>query len=474
MWHSYITPATLESALAALAEHREKARIIAGGTDILLEMENGGRAGVEVLIDITRIPGLDDIYEGEDGLLHIGPAVTHNHVVASSLLVEKAFPLVQACWSESAPQIRNRGTVAGNVITASPANDAISPLMAMGASIVLISTTGRRVVPLKDFYQGVRKTMMAPDEMLIDIQFAPLLAEQRGTFVKLGLRKAQAISVLNLCAIISFDGRQVKEASLSLGSVAPTIVICPEASDFLRGKLLDNDTINTAADLVAKSASPITDLRGTAEYRADMVKVLAKRALEKLAEGTERDAFPSSPILLWGTSSAHIEKPLPTDFVHGDSEVIETTVNGKKYTIEGANHKTLLDALRDHLGLMGTKEGCGEGECGACTIHLDGVAVMACLVPAPRAHHAEIITIEGVGTDAALHPLQEAFITEGAVQCGYCTPGFIMSGVKLLEEKPVPTPDEIRQALTGNLCRCTGYYKIIQAFEKAVQPDGDK
>jgi carbon-monoxide dehydrogenase small subunit len=141
------------------------------------------------------------------------------------------------------------------------------------------------------------------------------------------------------------------------------------------------------------------------------------------------------------------------------------TVNGRSVTIEINADELLVDVLRDRLGLIGTKVGCNEGECGACTIIIDGDPVLSCLIPALRAQGRQIITIEGLSDGDTLHPLQQAFVEHGAVQCGYCIPGFIMSAKALLDVNPHPNRDEIKEAIAGNLCRCTGYVKIIEAIE---------
>ncbi len=468
MWENVFSAVSIEEVLKILAVKREKARIIAGATDLILEIERGVRHGIETLVDISRIPNQDQIVLDEDGWIHLGPLVTHNHCVASKMIVDMAFPLAQAAWEVGSPQIRNRGTIAGNLITASPANDTITPLMALGARVTLRSMRGSRTIPLESFYQGVRKVDLQPDEMLVDIAFPAFKSNQRGTFIKYALRRAQAISLVNIAVVLTFDGDAITKPSITLGAVAPTIIHAFDAEEFLCGKSLTAEVIQHTAELTMRAARPISDVRGSAEYRRRMVGVIARRALTALAKKVEREGFPQRPVLLWG-SDQYPHSHLDNSILHENGIPIETTINGKSYSIQGGHRKSLLRLIREDAGLVGSKEGCAEGECGACTVFLDGVAVMSCMVPATRAHHAQIVTVEGLAKGGALHPVQQAFVQDGAVQCGYCTPGFLMSAAKLLEERPTPTQEEIRQAMTGNLCRCTGYYKIIQAVEDAAQ-----
>lgn len=146
---------------------------------------------------------------------------------------------------------------------------------------------------------------------------------------------------------------------------------------------------------------------------------------------------------------------------------IQLTVNGKEYSLSIDEDKRLIDVLREDLGFIGVKEGCGEGECGACTVIMDGKTVNSCLVMGFQANGSNIITIEGLEKDGKLDPVQQAFIDVGAVQCGFCIPGMVLSVRALLDENPNPTEEEIREGISGNLCRCTGYNKIVEAVHLA-------
>ena len=152
-------------------------------------------------------------------------------------------------------------------------------------------------------------------------------------------------------------------------------------------------------------------------------------------------------------------------------KTISVTVNGAEHTLTIPPDRVLLDMLRENLGLTGTKRGCGNGECGACSVIMDGVLVNSCLVPAMKANGSEILTVEGLGDEGGLHPIQEAFLEKGAVQCGFCTPGMLLAAKSLLDQNPHPSIEEIKTAISGNLCRCTGYTKIIEAIESVNRAD---
>src|SRR5258706_3182847 len=383
MWAEYICATTLDEAIQILAEHGSKARIVAGATDLILELERGQRPGVEMLVDVTRLPGLDRIDLDEDGQVHLGPLVTHNQCAASRLLREKAYPLARAAWEVGAPQIRNRATVAGNLITASPANDTITPLVALEAQVTLQSIRGTRHVALMDFYTGVRKTIMQPDEILIDIDFKGLDSSQRGTFIKVALRRAQAVSVANLAIVLTFESTVVKRAAIALGAVAATIVHATEAEAYLAGKLLTGEVIARSAELTMQAAKPIDDIRSSAEYRSEMLRVFTGRGLKALRDGEGQAGVPDDPVTLMGTQRATESAPLASPHFRtrngGNEGGIRTKVNAKEYAFTSGFDKTLLRLLREEAGLTGTKEGCAEGEWGACTVFLDGVAGLCCI-----------------------------------------------------------------------------------------------
>jgi xanthine dehydrogenase iron-sulfur cluster and FAD-binding subunit A len=542
---SYYQPVSLAEALELLRTHHADARVVAGGTDLVVEVQRGVRP-TSTLIDISRLRELRYLRADGDRIA-LGGLTTHNDVLASPLCRERALPLVQACAEVGAPQIRTRATIAGNLVTASPANDTIPPLLALDAELVLASHAGQRVVPLRDFYPGFRRTALRPDELVREIRFAGLAPSQRGLFLKLGLRRAQAISVIDLAMVVTFtaetrrrgddaegeessrvsssDGATlggattVEDARIALGCLAPTVVRAPSAEAFLLGKRLTPEVCLEAGRLACRDVSPIDDLRGSARYRLATLASLVAHGLERLASGTQADGLPGTPVLLdtgglptrpqsasslpsdRSLRSGSSQSPMPLrgaparedtrpqsagschpTAVGGPGQrayleqsppgsfdgTIRTTINGRPYVLANAAGKTLLDALREDAGLTGTKEGCAEGECGACTVWLDGQAVMSCLVPAPQAHNAALTTIEGLAAGERLHPLQEAFVACGAVQCGYCIPGMLMAGAKLLQEHPHPDLEQTRTALSGNICRCTGYRKILDAVQMAA------
>ena len=457
-WKRVLQPASLDEALRLLAQGDDRTRIVSGGTDVIVELQRGVKPA-ETLIDITKLDELRYV-RVHDGEFAFGGLTTHNDVLASTDCVNYALPLVQACAEVGAPQIRTRATLAGNVMTASPANDTIAPLVALDATIVLRSLSGERRVRAADFFTGFRQTVARRDELIVEIVVPKMREHERGLFLKLGLRRAQAISVIDVAFVLGFDGDVVTEARLALGCLAPTVVRAASVEAFLRGKPLDRETCARAAELACDDAKPIGDVRGSREYRYDALRVFIEDGLHRIAEGREAEGLLDSPVLL---DSGERSGSIPAF-----DGAIHASINGTPMELHGAQHKTLLNALRENAHLTGSKEGCAEGECGACTVWIDGMAVMSCLVPAVQAHGTKITTIEGLANGDRLHPLQQAYIDCAAVQCGFCIPGMLMAGAKLLDEHERPTLEQHQCAISGNLCRCTGYRKILDAMIEAA------
>jgi xanthine dehydrogenase iron-sulfur cluster and FAD-binding subunit A len=458
VWSEVVRPQSLAAATRALHEAESSTRLVAGGTDLVVEQQRGVKPA-QRLIDLTALENdLKYIRRNGDTIL-LGALTTHNDVLASRDLCREALPLAQACIEVGAPQIRTRGTIVGNLVTASPANDTIAPLLALDARLVLISEGGERMVSLADFYPGFRQTALRPDEIVREVRFRGL-GRRRGTFLKLGLRRAQAISVVNVAIVLDLDGGRVHDARVAFGCVAPTVIRMPQVEAMLNDTTLDENVISNAAGVASEEIAPIDDLRSSARYRREGVRALTAQALEAIAQGREGEGFPEAPILLETPNRRRRA-------ISGESGRVSAEINGERRELPTATRKTLLDALRD-VGCTGVKEGCAEGECGACTVWLDGKAVMSCLVPAAQADGAQITTIEGLAGEAELHPLQRAYVSRGAVQCGFCIPGMLMAGAKLIEERPEPTRSDCQVAISGNLCRCTGYRKILDAMEEAA------
>lgn len=464
--------AMIQHALQALAANPD-ARLVAGGTDLVVDLARSSGPAVE-LIDISAIADFRSISVDEaTNEFVLAGGVTHADVLGDARLAATALPLTQACLEIGSPQLRNRATLAGNLATASPANDSISALMALGASVVLSRIDGEtvadRVVPVDDFFTGFRATALQPGEMITSIRVPQLSANERGVWVKLGLRSAQAISVVHAGFRITFDPAQpdlVVNARIALGSVASTVVLSPQAAAALIGQPLDDAQIALAATAAREGVAPIDDGRATADYRSEAVETVVARALGAVARNQQAATWPTR-IPRLGQSAP----PTPIERSITDGDPIAVTINDQPMTAAGSASLTLLDWLREHTG-TGTKEGCAEGECGACTVQLDGAAVMSCLVPAAQADGSTITTIEGLAADNALSTMQQSFVDNFAVQCGYCIPGFVMAASTLADELDAPTRPEVEHALSGNLCRCTGYYSILAAVESAVTVRG--
>ncbi len=280
MQFEYTKVASVEEALELLAAGEGEAKVIAGGTDLLVNILEGLESP-PALIDIGELTELKGIEEKE-GMIELGPLVTHAEVEGSELLRKKAEVLVSACSEVGAVQIRYRGTIGGNIATASPSGDTVPALYALGATVVIRGGQGEREIAIEDFFTGVKRTVLEPTELIVKIRFPGVPESARTFFKKLGQRKALAIAKVSVAGYLDFKDGVVEEARIALGAVAPTVIRAEKAEQSLKGKELSGEVIAEAGRLTTEVSKAITDIRSNAEYRDEMAGLLLTRSLEEI------------------------------------------------------------------------------------------------------------------------------------------------------------------------------------------------
>ena len=279
----YKTPSTIQEAIELLWQAEGKAKIIAGGTDLVIGLRNGDQKP-QTLIDISKIAELQKIEE-RNGTIRIGAAVTHSEIASSSLLKRYGKVLSDATSEIGSPQVRNLGTVGGNIINASPAADTIPPLMVLNATGRVVSKEGDRQLPLDQFFKGPYETSLKPHELLTQITFQKLPSDIRSSFVRLARRDAMAIARMSVAIVLQIEKNRIGEVRIAIGSVTPTPQRMTEAETFLRGKSPDEESLQKASLKITETMIHQSGIRPSTPYKKPVVEALFIRAMRKALEG---------------------------------------------------------------------------------------------------------------------------------------------------------------------------------------------
>jgi carbon-monoxide dehydrogenase medium subunit len=277
----YLEPTTLSECAQMLAEHKGKARLLAGGTDLIIQMEQHKRKP-EVVIYAMRIPELRGVCVGDDGSVRIGATTTLREVETSSVIREKFPVLSYAASTVGSVQIRNLATIGGNVCNASPAGDTLPALLVLGAQARIQSVNGERVVPLEEVFTGPGQTCLAPEELLVEITLPAEAANLSALYYKQCVRQAMDIAVVGVGVSVKKNNGTCEDVKIALGAVAPIPFRAKTAEDAVRGKKVDSKLIQQAAEKARAESSPIDDVRGSAAFRKEMVRRLVRRGLNNL------------------------------------------------------------------------------------------------------------------------------------------------------------------------------------------------
>jgi CO/xanthine dehydrogenase FAD-binding subunit len=278
----YSAPASLAEALSLLKKGGKAVKLLAGGTDLIIQLKDK-KVNPGTLIDIKKIPELNRLELDSAKTLHIGAAVPLSDIIAFPPVRQYFGILYQGCSIIGAERIRNRATMGGNICNAAPSADSAPALMCLGARAIVAGKKGYRVIPIESFFRGPGQTSLGADELLVEIEIPDPPAHSAGYYMRLTPREEMDIAVVGAGSFLvrAARGKECREARIALGAVGPTPVRVTEAETFLKGKVLDSDTIEKASEIAAKSASPISDVRGSSEYRREIVKVLVRHTLQK-------------------------------------------------------------------------------------------------------------------------------------------------------------------------------------------------
>ena len=278
----YLAPDSVEDAVVALAENSPNAKALAGGTDLLVELKHEA-ASAGLVVDLTRIAECRGIEESADGL-RFGSLVTHTEIMESDLVRRHAPSMIDAARTIGAVQTRNLGTLGGNLVTCVPSLDSGPVLVALDAEVTVAGVGGRRRMPLSEFFVGPRKTVLQAGEILVDIIIPRANLGKPCSFRKFGLRKGQALALVNVAAAARLDDGRIAGARIALGAVAPTIIRARKSEALLDGKAPDPTLIAEAAETAVTEAKPIDDFRASADYRRELIRALTGRVLNEAIE----------------------------------------------------------------------------------------------------------------------------------------------------------------------------------------------
>ena len=487
---------SVDDAVRLLLEYPQ-AQIIAGGSDVLVQMREGKRAGAE-LVSIYGLDELRGVVMEEDGTIRIGSLTSFSHITKDPIIQKYINVLGEAVDMVGGPQIRNIGTIGGNTCNGVTSADSASTLFAWDAVIELAGPDGIRRIPIKDFYIKAGKVDLRPGE----IQTAILIPREayegyEGYYIKYAMRNAMDIATLG-CSVnvkLSEDKKTFTDVRIAYGVAGPVPMRAVHAEAAGRGLEVTEENIGKIGDTVLEDVTPRDSWRASKAFREHISKLLCKRALREavrraggvISEESQAAMAPNTSDNEETVTGEKKEAPASISGASEGSETAKHTImtdseSGKQYKlvrcrINGVERETMVDVrasltdmLRNDYSLTSVKKGCEVGECGACNVIIDGECYNSCIYLAVWADGKEIRTVEGLmGPDGELSDIQQAFIDEAAVQCGFCTPGVIMSAVEILESGKEYTRDELRKQLSGHLCRCTGYENILNAVEKTMK-----